>query len=249
MNSSKLILVGLTLIVLGATIITTVLAQDETPLPSDDFAGEIVDLTVEAAEGTAITVESFIDRLLTTPQSNLMRVVLILGGLVLLIAGWRIYDFIVVVAGFIIGASIGISLFPTDNNLLMLAALLVGGLIGAILSIFLYYVAVFVIGAYIGIVLTNALAMGLDLTPVTGLALLVGGLIGGLLLIGLSFEFLVLLSALVGAQMLSLGLGLDFIWTVIFAVIGVIIQLGMVRAFNYDFRRRRRAYLWHRATS
>jgi hypothetical protein len=71
--------------------------------------------------------------------------------------------------------------------------------------------------------------------------------IGGAVLIGLSFELLVVLSALVGAQMLTRGLGLDAIWTLIFAAVGIIVQIGLVRAYKYDFRRRR-VYLFRRAS-
>jgi len=220
------------------------MAQDVvvTPVtdPIDPVAAELVDVTVEAAESTASTLEAFLQRLTTTPKSELARILLVVGGVILLLVGWRVYDFIVVIAGFLIGASIAVSLLATDNTFMVIAALLIGGLIGAALSAFLYYLAVFVIGAYIGVVLTNAIGVALSLTPVTAPALLIGGIIGGIVLIGLSFEFLVLLSALVGAQMLSLGLGLDVTWTAIFAVVGVIVQIGLMRSFRYDFRRRRR---------
>jgi len=112
--------------------------------------------------------------------------------------------------------------------------------------VFLYYLAVFVIGAYVGVLLTNSAAVAFSLTPVSGLALLIGAVIGGIVLLSLSFEFLVLLSSIVGAQMLSLGLGLDAVWTLIFAIAGIIIQFGLMRSFNYDFRRRPRRRLFPR---
>ena len=55
----------------------------------------------------------------------------------------------------------------------------------------------------------------------------------------LSFELLILFSALVGAQMVTLALGLSPLWTLVLAVVGVIIQLGLARSFRYDWRRRR----------
>ncbi|HEX2621481.1 MAG TPA: hypothetical protein VHL11_15085 [Phototrophicaceae bacterium] len=208
--------------------------------PGDAVAGDIVDLTVQTAEGTANFLEDFLNRLIRSPQSEVMRILLVVGGVILLAVGWRIYDEIVIIAGFLIGASIAVSLVTTNNTLLLVGALLIGGLIGAALSAFLYYVAVFLIGAYIGILLTSALATALSMTPISAIALLIGGVIGGLVLLGLSFEFLVLLSSLVGAQMLSLGLGLGVVWTLLFALMGVIIQLGLMRTYKYDFRRRRR---------
>ena len=217
-----------------------------TPVPADDVAGEIVDTTVQTAETTADIFQSFLERLIQTPRSDVARVLLIIGGVVLLVAGWRISDFVILIAGFLVGAAIGLSLVTTDTALIAVAALLVGGLIGAALAAFVYYVAVFVIGAYFGIALTGGLAGMLALTPVSSIALLIGGLIGGLVLIGLSFEFLVILSALVGAQMLALGFGLNVVWLLVLAALGIVVQLFLVRRTHYEFRHRRvRLYRRH----
>jgi hypothetical protein len=216
-------------VILGVLIFlvtaTTVVAQDPTPLPPEDTAEEI---------------EDFLERLTTAPRSDVATVLLILGGLTLLVAGWRIYDFIIIVAGALIGAIAAASLLTTSSELILIGALLLGGLLGAALAIFLYYIAVFLVGAYVGIVLTAAGASTLGLTPVSALALLIGAIIGGIVLLALSFEFLILASSLVGAQMLALGLDLGAAWVAVFAIIGVIVQLALVRTFNYDFRRRRR---------
>lgn len=220
---------------------------DVTPVP-EDVAGEIVNLTTETAEATAATLEDFLNRLVQTPRTDAARVLLIAGGLILLLAGWRIYEVIILVAGFLIGASIATALIVTDSALINIAVLLIGGIIGVALSALLYYVAVFLIGAYIGIALTSGLAAALALTPVSALVLLIGGILGGAILVGLSFEFLILISALVGAQMLTLGLGLDAVWTIILAVVGIIVQLALTRTLNYEIRRRpRRIDIFRRA--
>ena len=239
MRIFNIILIAIIIIVVGLVLIS---AEDPTPVTgdeADEVAEDIVDFTVVTAEDTANTLEDFVDRLITTPQTDFIRVLLVVGGVVLLIAGWRVYDYIVIIAGFLIGASIVIALVPADNTFMLVAAFLVGGLIGAILSVILYYFAVFMIGAYIGIMLTSAVATTLSFTPVMPLALFAGAIIGGVVLVGLSFEFLVILSSVVGAQMLSLGLGLDFYWTILFAIVGIVIQFALMRNFKYDFRRRR----------
>ncbi|MBK8020773.1 MAG: hypothetical protein IPK19_04920 [Chloroflexi bacterium] len=215
-----------------------------TPLPAEDVAEDIsegvVDFTVDTAQGAASFFDDLIARLTITPKSDLARILLLIGGLVLLVIGWRVYDFVVVIAGFLIGALLASSLVSSDNAIIAIAAVLIGGLLGAAVGYFLYYAAVFIIGMYIGILLTNALAISLSLAPISPLVLLIGGLIGGIILIALSFELLVLLSALVGAQMITLALSLSVIWTLVLTVVGVIIQLAMIRAFRYEFRRRRR---------
>lgn len=221
------------------------LAQDgaePTVVPAEEIAGGVVDLTVQAAENTAGLIEDTLSRIVQSPRSELGRLLLVIGGVVLLFAGWRLYEFVVLIAGFVVGAALALALFNPDSNevIITTAALLLGGVAGALLGFFLYHVAVFVIGAYIGIALTNGAATALALAPVSPLVLLVGGIIGGLLLLGLSFEFLILVAALIGAQMLTLGLGLDAAWTLIFAVVGVILQLVLVRSTGFNWRTGRR---------
>ena len=238
MNVSRLIVA--VVMILAAFTIQPLLAQDATPIPEENLAEDLVEITEQTAEATVSTLDSFLNRLVQAPQSQITRVLFIVGGIILLVAGWRIYEVIILIAGFLIGASVATALVITDSAILNLVILLIGGLVGTALSVFLYYIAVFLIGAYVGIALTGGLAAALAFTPVSAIALLIGGLIGGLILVGLSFEFLVLIAAVVGAQMVVLGLGLDAIWTVILTVIGVIIQLGLIRTFKYTIRRRPR---------
>ena len=251
-------LIGLVLAAL-TLFVPSLVAQEVvivTPTPDlaiatpENLAAELVDLTTTTAEATAATLDQFLTNLVQTPKSDVARVLLIGGGLILLVAGWRIYEVIILIAGFIMGASIASALVISDSVLINTAVLLLGGIVGAVLSAFLYYIAVFLIGAYIGMALTNGLAVMLGLLPVSAVALLLGGLIGGIVLVGLSFEFLIVLAALVGAQMLTLGLGLDAIWTLVLAVIGVIVQLGLTRTLGYEFRRpARRFNVFRRVTS
>jgi hypothetical protein len=231
--------------------------EDPTPPGEDDEAatieidvGEVaegaVSLAESAAEVSAGVLEDFLARLAEVPDNEVARVLLVIGGVVLLIAGWRIYEFIIILAGLLMGASVGLALVPDGEMLIQVAALLIGALIGAALAVFLYYVAVFFIGAYIGIILTGAAAVALGVDPVSSLVLLIGGIVGGVLLLALSMELLILLSALVGAQLLTLALGLGAEWTLIFAVAGVIIQLIAARWFGYDIRRRPRHWYSYR---
>ena len=198
--------------------------------------------TINAAQATTDILVNFFNRLTQTPESTLMRVIMIAVGLVLLVAGWRVYEFIIVIAGAMVGAAIATSLVATPDNVTYLIVLLIGGVIGAVLSMFLYYVAVFLIGMHFGILLTNGLATTFTLQPVSPLVLLIGGVIGGVILLGLSFQFLIILSSLVGAQLLVVALGLPTIWVLVIALIGILLQFGLTRTYNYDFRRRRTVY-------
>ena len=228
---------------LAQDVIITPIPQAVTEIPDTEaeaVAGELVDLAEATGQEAIGFFDGLIDSLLTTPRSEIVRLLFIVGGVVLLLAGWRIYEYIILIAGFLVGAAIASALVITDSAVLNLIVLLIGGLIGALLSVFLYYIAVFFIGAYVGIALTGAIAAALTLTPVSPIALLIGGLIGGLIMLAVSVEFLILLAVIVGAQMLALGLGLGLLWVIIFAVIGLVVQFFLVRAFNYEIRRRPR---------
>ena len=251
----SVLLLTLFILVLGS--FGGALAQ-ETPVPGDDPAdGEVtIDIdeaaqdTVTAAESAAeTTVESIgdlLDRLGTVPENDIARVMLVVGGLILLVAGWRIYEFIILISGLIVGASVAVDAVAGEALAVQLVALVIGGIVGALLGVFLYYLAVFFTGVYVGIGITNALGEALDLTPVTDLALLIGGIIGGVILLALATELLIVYAAIVGAQLLVLGLGLDPVWILIFAIAGVVLQVVASRQTGRKIRRRPRS-LWRRS--
>lgn len=215
-----------------------VFAQDPTPPLTPQPTQDVIGSAVEITENTVDTVANFFSRLIQPPRSDIARVLLIIGGVILLVAGWRIYEFIIVLSGILIGATFAASLFPNADTLVVVAALIIGGLAGALLGVFVYYLAVFLNGAYVGIVLTGGVARLLSLEPVSPLALIVGAIIGGLVLLALAYELLIVLSALVGAQLIVLALGLSTIWTIILTGLGIIIQLVAARAYGIDIRRR-----------
>ena len=243
MSGFKRPIISFMLVLVLLVSASAVFAQDAaTPIPegAEEIAQDLVDITEGAAESTVATVDNLINTLVQPPRSDIARILLIVGGVVLLVAGWRFYEYIILIAGVIIGATVALSLVTTDSIVIAVLVMLVGAVIGAVISVFVYYVAVFLIGAYVGIVLTGIVAAALSLTPVSPIALLIGAIIGGMVMLAVSIEFLILLSAIVGAQMLVLGLGLDAIWILIFAILGVVVQLGLTRAFRYEFRRRPR---------
>jgi hypothetical protein len=177
------------------------------------------------------------ERIQAASQFSIMRLILIIGGATLILIGWRIYNFVIILAGAITGAIIALAILGDENLILSIIAMGIGAVIGGFLAALLYYVAVFLIGAYIGAILTaqviSSLALSIDLT----LAMIFGAIMGGLILLGLSFELLVILSSIVGAQMLSLGLGLGVGWTIGFMLFGMFWQIMIARATGYKIRR------------
>ena len=205
-----------------------------TPTPN---AAGVVNAATNAAQDITSTAQSIWLQLTQPPQSDLARLVLIVGGIVLLLAGWLVYEWIILIAGFLIGAATALALVSNPSTVMAILVFLVGGVIGAALGALLYYLAVFLIGAYVGIAITQAVAVALSLTPVSVWAVLIGGIVGGLILLLLSMELLMVLSAIVGAQMIAVGLGLSVGWVLLLALVGVIIQWTATRARGYAIRR------------
>lgn len=208
---------------------------------------EVAEDAVETAENftevTGTQLESLLERIVQPPRSVIIQVILVIIGVVLLVFGWRVYDFIVLLAGAWVGASLASALIVTDSAIIEVAAILIGGFVGAVLAFFVYFIAVFIIGMYVGAILTTALASLFSLTPVTPIALLIGAIIGGFVLLGLSAELVIFISALVGAQMLTAGLGLTREWILLFTILGIVVQYMSTRYYNFNLRRPRRRWV------
>lgn len=82
-------------------------------------------------------------------------IVLILGGTVACFFGYRLFRIVLAIFGFIVGALAASSIFGVSDTGPMLAAALVGGLIGAAILIGAYFVGVALVGAGLGAAAAN----------------------------------------------------------------------------------------------
>lgn len=210
-----------------------------TPAPTPDPAAVgVIDTATSAAEAFTNTALTIWEQLSQSPQTDAVRVLLIIGGVVLLVGGWLVYEWIILIAGFLIGAVTALTLVNPPDTLVALLIFLVGGVVGALLGALLYYVAVFLIGGYVGIVITQELAIALNLLPVTLIAVLIGLIVGGIILMLLSLELLIVFSAIVGGQMIALALNLGVEWMILLALVGMVLQLVAIRSRGITIRRR-----------
>src|SRR5262245_16212248 len=110
------------LLVSSAAIVGVVNAQTivVTPTPDTAAAAGVVEVASDAAQNITGTAQSLWVQLSQTPQSDLARILLIVGGVVLLIAGWMVYEWVILIAGFLIGAITALALLPQDNTLVAL---------------------------------------------------------------------------------------------------------------------------------
>jgi len=77
-------------------------------------------------------------------------IVLILGGALACFAGYRLFRIVLGVYGFILGAVLASSLMGVGNNVGMIAAAIVGGLIGSVVLVMAYFVGIALVGAGLG---------------------------------------------------------------------------------------------------
>ena len=207
-----------------------------------------VEISQETSQSVMTMVSDFIQRLNSVPQSDIVSVLMVIGGEILLFAGWRVYNWIIILAGILIGGSIATAIIGSPDTVMNIIVFLVGALIGAAVAYFLYYVAVFFIGGYVGIVFATMLASSLGWGPIPYWMLLIILIVGGIAMLGLSYELLVVLASVLGAVLIvnALGLAPASFWILGLALLGIVIQVGFTRYYGYSVRRRygRRGFLF-----
>jgi hypothetical protein len=75
---------------------------------------------------------------------------LVLGGALSCLAGYRLFRLVLAVYGFILGAAIASSMMGASNGVGMLVAALVGGVAGALILVLAYFVGIALVGAGLG---------------------------------------------------------------------------------------------------
>lgn len=158
---------------------------------------------------------------------GVVRAILILGGLVLLLAGWRVYRVVIVALGLAAGALLGGRFGAAEGGATALLGPLIGAGVGSLLALILHDVMVFGLGAYLGA------SAGMALTGWhTALVIIIGGLIGGALLVALFYLLLVAVTAGLGALMLGAALGASGPVIALLAAVGMIVQYNLARALG-----------------
>jgi len=75
---------------------------------------------------------------------------LVLGGALACFAGYRLFRIVLAIYGFILGAMLASSTMGASNTLGMVAAAIVGGLVGALVLVFAYFIGIALVGAGLG---------------------------------------------------------------------------------------------------
>ena len=77
------------------------------------------------------------------------------GGLLTCVAGYRLFRFVLGLYGFLLGALVGSNIPDPSNTWAILMALVVGGVIGAMVMVVAYFVAVGLVGAGLAALVLN----------------------------------------------------------------------------------------------
>lgn len=131
-------------------------------------------------------------------------VILVLGGLLACFAGYRVFRIVLGIYGFILGALVASSAMGADQTWYMVAAAIVGGLVGAVILILAYFVGVALIGGALGALVANVLWALFSREP--GLiVVIVFAIVGALAALALQRYVIVVATAYGGAQTAVVG--------------------------------------------
>ena len=175
------------------------------------------------------------------------QILTLLFGIVLLVAGRRIFWLLVGVIGFYFGFDLASRVLGLDAQGLGLLIGAFAGIVGIFLALFIQKLAIGLAGFLIGGYPTMTL-MGADAASMTGtelIALVVGGAVCALLAVWLFELALILLSALAGAGLVVEALGTEpataTLAFLVLVVIGIAIQAGIGPSTKKRRRRRLRS--------
>jgi Domain of unknown function (DUF4203) len=131
-------------------------------------------------------------------------IVLVAGGLLACVAGYRVFRVVLGIYGFILGALLASSFVGYDQTIWLVVAAAVGGLAGAAILIVTYFVGVALIGAGVGAVAANAIWASLGREPGV-LAVVLLSVVGALGALALQRYVIILSTAFGGAWTAIVG--------------------------------------------
>lgn len=167
-----------------------------------------------------------------------MRLFVIISGLILLLFGKRLFWLLIAIMGFLLGKTIGESVFAVQQQWISFMIGVGTGVIGAVVAIFAQRIAFILAGFYAGTYLT-LISFKLFGTNNPSMAFsIAGGIIGGLMAVFFIDWAIILLACLAGAGAVvgALGLGQTegFIVFITLVTTGTLIQTGFFKKQNRE---------------
>jgi hypothetical protein len=111
-------------------------------------------------------------------------IILLAGGVISCFAGYRVFRLVLGIYGFILGALLASGATGTEHSTWMIAAALVGGVVGALILIAAYFVGVALLGAGIGALATSLIwaSLGREPSAIVVILFSIGGALAALAL-------------------------------------------------------------------
>jgi hypothetical protein len=132
-------------------------------------------------------------------------ILLVLGGAVSCFAGYRLFRLVLGIYGFILGAMFASSMMSAESTMGMVAAAIVGGLIGAAILVLAYFVGIAIVGAALGALVAHVLwPIGSGGEPPALLVILLA-VIGAVAAMFLQRYVIIVTTAFAGAWTMLLG--------------------------------------------
>jgi Domain of unknown function (DUF4203) len=132
-------------------------------------------------------------------------VVLVLGGALACFAGHRLFRIVLGIYGFILGAMLASSILGASNTIGMIAAAIVGGLVGALVLVFAYFVGIALVGAGLAALGAHLIWRQLAAGDPPPLAIIVVSVAGALAAMVLQRYVIIVGTSFAGAWTLLLG--------------------------------------------
>jgi hypothetical protein len=156
-----------------------------------------------------------------------LRIVFIIVGIALMVAGFLLHQLAIAIPGFIIGGIIGLLIGSLDNFDQPMLIGLLGGIAGAVIAIFFENLIIFILGAVAAIILLYFIKDD----PSTFL-IIVAGLIGGITALTVWKFCVVVITSIIGSFLFCGGTDtLDSSLPILLTLIGIAVQYGLIVLF------------------
>lgn len=171
---------------------------------------------------------------LVSGLSMWVRLFLIVTGLAMLLAGYKIYQSIIQIIGFVIGGILGAAsgaLITGGDAGGGIFGFILGGVLGAVAAMFFVYLGVFLSGLLGGAALISAL-WGALFNSLPDVIPIIGAIVGAIVMIILFKFWIIAWTAALGAIFFGIGIGAGPGWWVLFFLIGIGVQYGAMKIFG-----------------
>ena len=141
------------------------------------------------------------------PQSYELpaAILLVIGGAVSCFAGYRLFRLVLGIYGFVLGAMFASSMMSAESTMGMVAAAIIGGLIGALVLVLAYFVGIAIVGAGLGALIAHvAWPLGSNGEPPALLVILLA-VVGAVAAMFLQRYVIIVATAFAGAWTIVLG--------------------------------------------